>query len=536
MGIGCFIEEGNREQKKLFSISYSLSGSNKPLQLPSSIFQVGYKSSSQILYSLLPVPCSLLINNSNFQAVGAEFPRPSNKDRTSMLQEARTRLFVPEPSEDLIANEPWSIENYADGLMDELFADIDYILDVSDNLPSQTVTHSSQKKSSHSVPGVSGQAQRQSPPESLPPQMVTIPQIILPKTLNQPLQSVAQENHKQLSTVVFDTATVKPVSKKRQKSSPALGNLLIVGTTLGVAIAGIIYLVQSGVIYLFNTKLPESALLLPQPQPPLPVKTEIEAELVDYMLQALAVMEKQETTPNQKSFTLGFSNQANTKQIALGNEQATGNLPALPLLANNTRTAPNRSGKVVERIYVPVYQAPSPMRYALPAIPGTPTLVPQVASVLQGSQPNVVKNVLNTVRQAAKPVTVNMLAAAVRGELKPVAAKTAPITVQQTPKPLPALPVVPLRAALAPESEPTITQEQVYPPTAIALASSNTLEGLLELGNKSAALFKIDGVTRRINMGESIGSSGWTLVDVSNGEAVIRRNGEVRSIYAGQKL
>jgi hypothetical protein len=39
-----------------------------------------------------------------------------------------------------------------------------------------------------------------------------------------------------------------------------------------------------------------------------------------------------------------------------------------------------------------------------------------------------------------------------------------------------------------------------------------------------------------LNMGESIGSSGWTLVDVSNGEAVIRRNGEVRSIYAGQKL
>jgi hypothetical protein len=176
------------------------------------------------------------------------------------------------------------------------------------------------------------------------------------------------------------------------------------------------------------------------------------------------------------------------------------------------------------------------MRYALPAIPGTPTLLPQVASALQGYQPNVVKNALNKVRQAAKPVTVNMLAAAVGAELKPVAGRTAPITVRQTPNPLPALPVLPLRAALAPESEPTITQEQVYPPTAIAVAPSNTLEGLLELGNKSAALFKIDGVTRRINMGESIGSSGWTLVEVSNGEAVVRRNGEVRSIYAGQKL
>ncbi|MEH1826145.1 MAG: hypothetical protein V7L22_12390 [Nostoc sp.] len=436
-----------------------------------------------------------------------------------MLQEASTRLIVPEPSEDLIANEPWSIENYADGLMDELFADIDYILDVSGNLH-------------HSVAGVSAQAQRQSPPGYVPLQTVTIPQIIVPNSLN---QSAAQDKHKQLSTVVFENGAVKAVSRKRQKTRPALGKLLMVGTTLGVAIAGMIYLVQSGVVYLLNAKLPESALLVSQSQSQLPVKTEIEAELVDYMLQSLAVIDKQGATPNQKSFSRGFSTQANSNQIALGNEQTTGNLPALPLLANNT-SASNRSGSVVERIYVPVYQASSPMRYALPAIPGTSTLLPQVASVLQGSQPNVVKTALNTVRQAAKPVTVNMLAAAVRSELKPVAGKTAPITVRQAPKPLPALPVVPLRDALAPESEPTITQEQVYPPTAIAEAPSNTLEGLLELGNKSAALFKIDGVTRRINMGESIGSSGWTLVDVSNGEAVIRRNGEVRSIYAGQKL
>ncbi|QMS87239.1 hypothetical protein HUN01_06445 [Nostoc edaphicum CCNP1411] len=446
-----------------------------------------------------------------------------------MLKEASTRLIVPEPSEDLIANEPWSIENYADGLMDELFADIDYILDVSDNLPSQTVR---QNKSSQSFAKVSSQ----SPTEYVPLQTVTIPQIILPNTLNQTVQSAAQDKHKHLSTVVFDSATVKSVSRKRQKTSPALGKLLIVGTTLGVAIASMIYLVQSGVVYLLNSKLPESALLVQQPQSQLPVKTEIEAELVDYMLGALAVIDKQEAKSNQKSVSTGFSTQANTNQIALGNGQASGNLPPLPLLANNTPPAPNRSGNVVERIYVPVYQAPSPMRYALPAIPGTPTLLPKVASALQASQPNVVKNALNTVRQASKPVSVNMLAAAVRAELKPVAGKTAPITVRQTPKPLPALPVVPLRAALAPDSEPTITQEQVYPATAIAQAPTNTLEGLLELGNKSAALFKIDGVTRRINMGESIGSSGWTLVDVSNGEAVIRRNGEVRSIYAGQKL
>ncbi len=447
-----------------------------------------------------------------------------------MLQQATTRLIVPEPSEDLIANEPWSIENYADGLMDELFADIDYILDASGNLAAGAFRQTSQKKSSQSVGGVSPVVATGT---LNPLQTVAMPQIVIPNTANNSAQSVTPANHQQLTTVVFDPATVKPVSRKRQKTSSALGKLLIVGTTLGVAIASMVYLVQSGVVHLLNTKLPDSAVVVSQPQSQLPPKPQIEAELVDYMLSALTVIDKQGAKNHQNYVRPGFYNQTSSNQIAT-NQQPSNNLPPLPpLAANNTSPIPNRSGNVVERIYVRV---PSPMRYALPAIPGSPALLPQVATALQGTQPNAVKHALNTVQQAAKPATVNMLAAAVRPEIKAVATKTAPITVRQTPKPLPALPVVPLRAALAPEPEPTITQHQVYLPTAIAETPTSTLEGLLELGNKSAALFKIDGVTRRINMGESIGSSGWTLVDVSNGEAVIRRNGEVRSIYAGQKL
>jgi hypothetical protein len=63
-----------------------------------------------------------------------------------------------------------------------------------------------------------------------------------------------------------------------------------------------------------------------------------------------------------------------------------------------------------------------------------------------------------------------------------------------------------------------------------------TLVGVLELGDRSAALFELNGVTQRYQVGESIGSSGWTLVEISKNQAVIRRNGEVRSIFVGQKL
>jgi hypothetical protein len=56
------------------------------------------------------------------------------------------------------------------------------------------------------------------------------------------------------------------------------------------------------------------------------------------------------------------------------------------------------------------------------------------------------------------------------------------------------------------------------------------------LGDRSAALFEINGNTQRINVGEAIGASGWALVSVANQEAVVRRNGEVRSVYVGQKF
>jgi Tfp pilus assembly protein PilP len=62
------------------------------------------------------------------------------------------------------------------------------------------------------------------------------------------------------------------------------------------------------------------------------------------------------------------------------------------------------------------------------------------------------------------------------------------------------------------------------------------LTGILELGDRSAALFEIEGMSRRFQVGETIGSSGWMLVDIVNQEAIVRRNGEVRSVFVGQKF
>ena len=71
---------------------------------------------------------------------------------------------------------------------------------------------------------------------------------------------------------------------------------------------------------------------------------------------------------------------------------------------------------------------------------------------------------------------------------------------------------------------------------AAVAANPHTLLGVLELGDRSAALFEIEDVPQRVYIGERIGNSGWSLVSVANEEAVVRRNGEVRTLYIGQQF
>ncbi|PSB13805.1 hypothetical protein C7B61_04505 [filamentous cyanobacterium CCP1] len=142
----------------------------------------------------------------------------------------------------------------------------------------------------------------------------------------------------------------------------------------------------------------------------------------------------------------------------------------------NTSTTPT----VLERIYVPIYQPPS-----VTGLPGASPTAPL---------PN------PSITTVPIPSTA-----------PPVAAVPAP---SAAPAPSPSVAAIPN----------------------IAPAPSHVLIGLLELGDRSAALFEIEGTPHRVQMGERIGASGWTLVSISNQEAIVRRNGEVRSIYIGQQF
>lgn len=83
---------------------------------------------------------------------------------------------------------------------------------------------------------------------------------------------------------------------------------------------------------------------------------------------------------------------------------------------------------------------------------------------------------------------------------------------------------------------PPLAQADSAPVASPTPALVHRLVGVLELGDRSAALFEVNGVPQRVYIGERIGTAGWTLVSVAHQEVVVRRNGDVRSLYIGQQF
>ena len=421
-----------------------------------------------------------------------------------MLPKSSTDLLVSEASDstsmalaiDFVNNEPWTIETYAEGLMDELFNDIDNILD-----------------------GRSKRNYHRDRNESIPVQTMTfqMPDVILPSKLNRLLQSAEPIKNVQATTLVVNSPTVRAITTTKKQQTSDLSKLIFIGLGLTVASLGIFYLTESDLLTTINAQLTSQRLPNSQIPSPVSVTTDPPLELVNYMLEALAVIEQQGTT-NDKTITKpGFPtvNLNQTTALALPNTQPTETLP-LPIAANNILTATSRltPPNVVERIYIPVYQSSTP-QFQIPTVPAVPILPTLPSSSSSSLAVNHLP--INTIQPAIRPI-----AKMTQVNLKPAAVNPQPLKVAP-----PKLSIVPPAPVKEPENKPQQVSIPIY---------SAQLEGLLELGNKSVALFKVDGISRRINLGENIGATGWTLVEVSNGEAIIRRNGEVRSIYTGQKL
>lgn len=351
---------------------------------------------------------------------------PSTNAMYSSTEPAADAANASDPSL-FTSSSSFSVDAYADRLMDELFDDLEQSLDRGAKLPGDTA---------------------QSDYVAL--ESLAIPQMILPPAL---VPSVDDEPD--LATLEAEEGLVKVTPENRWGFGKSFDKLLL-------AIGGISVVATALLWVTFQNRWQQT----PVADAPIRNATagtlppSADQEFLQYIQRSLDVIARK-AAPDQQ-IAQGIPAPAS------GNTPPPPGLPSLPPVSVPGNPPPSGASlPPVERVYIPVYQPP------------------------QGT----------------------------------AAAPTAPSLG------VPGAPAAPTSGTAA--VAPTRAIPNIAPG-----ATAYTLVGVFESSDptRSAALFEGNGTTQRIYVGEAIGGSGWTLVSVESNEAIVRRNGEVRSIYAGQQF
>ena len=101
-----------------------------------------------------------------------------------------------------------------------------------------------------------------------------------------------------------------------------------------------------------------------------------------------------------------------------------------------------------------------------------------------------------------------------------------------------ALPPVTSNNALDVSNAAPNARQNQNPPLiqAAAPVPSYTLIGVLDLGDRSTAMFDINGSVQSIGVGRGIGNAGWILSRVSQQEITLKRGKEIKTVFVGQKF
>jgi hypothetical protein len=372
-----------------------------------------------------------------------------------------------------------AVESYADQLMDELFEGVDRAFDGSGPQPAEPMA-----------------------PEFVALKSISVPQIVL-----SPLAPEPQRGEKDVEAIARQVALE---TTKKQQSKQSFDRILL-GAACGslLLVMGLWLASRSGLLRLRAAPAPET--------PAASSVTAPDTQFVEYVQRSLEVIEqKKAPQPNpQLAGVPGVAPPGTLPSISIsGAPPATAGLStAVNRIADALEQAGAQPGAPAPQVVL----IPPPAQVAVaPAAPvaGAPA-APQTGSVSPSP----------TARASGRAI-------AAAGTRTPLAASPNP---SESPQP----------KILARETEPApapSTQQSAPAPEQSASAvssaptSAHTLVGILELGDRSAALFEVDGVARRIYVGESIGASGWTLAEIKNQEAVIRKGGDVRSVFVGQKF
>lgn len=421
-----------------------------------------------------------------------------------MSQNVSTNPKEREPSIAPTPIQPWSAEAEADKLMDELFSDLDQILEGGNRLPTEPAK-----------------------PEYVSLKSIVIPQIPAPPAVVPPAEKLTatqspESTDSQLSETV-ETSLAAKSSSRPNRFSWSLERLLLV--------LGFVVLAMSLILLLAKQKrLTFPSWLKPTPSPSVHKSqvSQSDAEFAQYMERALKAIDNKIKAKQQATVPPGGN-------IPPGGTNTTNPLPPA---SGNSSLASSQPQRVIERVYIPVYPSQNPVASSGPsplARSPVPTLsAPVPSSAAKSPSPSAAARRLVPSPSAAARRSVPSPSPVARRSVpspSPAARRSAPTSPQA------AAPVAPrLTLPVLPTLPPPVIVPTVPITQAPTSATKQTLVGVMEQGDRSAALFNAGGVTRYIFVGEGIGDSGWTLVSVANQEAVIRRNGEVRSVYAGQSF
>lgn len=406
-----------------------------------------------------------------------------------MSQDVRTNQIALKPLEE-IPNQPWSMDTAADRLMDDVFEDVDRMLVTGGTpLPTEPVE-----------------------PEYISLQSVAVPPVPLPAEMRRRRRAAE--------------ASLAAKAQKAQKSRKAFERLLLVAACASLGITLLLWLASQGRLNWLVKSNSTSTSVAQAPD-------DTDARFMDYMQRSLESIEQKAESRNKVAVAPPPPPAVNP-QVPV---PLPGSLPPVPV---------DRSPNALERVYIPVYPRPNasppaslaarpyPQAILSPtARPVAPSPVARATATAAGTSA-----ATPTPRAASPSPTARPTTTASRPPAPPskaTATTSRPATTASRPAvPVPAPPPPPLPSSNQTPARP----QQSTQASASQTSVRHVLRGLLRSGDssKDAALFEVNGITRRIYVGETISSSGWTLVEVRDNEAIIRRNGEVRSIYPEQQF
>ncbi len=412
-----------------------------------------------------------------------------------------------EQSEPQISNQPIVVEDYADRLIDDLFTDVERVLEGGAKLPSGSVQ-----------------------PEFVSLKSIQVPTIVLPTTEEANIESDRAIDPEVVRDANPDAANP---SLDRWLLGAAFTSLVI---TLGLWVA-----TRGG----FN-RLFAQARVTVTPETSVSPINQADAEFADYVGRSLNAIQKKADAipslpmippipaPNATLPTLPVP--GNTANLPVGTAETNNLIQSINRVANTVESASREMASLSNRVMNALnnqQQPPQQVQVQTPTPGGQASgssLVVQQPSASETQSDT--QNVAEATEAPEEESTTTARATTAEPEPQDPPVEQAPVAAAPIPQTIP-----------APEPMPTLAITAPTPETQTAAASSrsdpatiHTLVGILELGDRSAALFEVNGVARRIYVGENIAGSGWTLVEVANQEAVMRRNGEVRTIFVGQQF